>query len=129
MLPYESLSDDEVKKHIAFDAGSHQQVFIAELHRRQNAQVLSELAQVKNELSNVREAVSHVQENLKTDLPSMKVELSGILRQLHHSHRVHFWILLVAILGVLLAALFAEPVWNWLKGLHDPSMVPLIRLP
>jgi hypothetical protein len=103
MYDFSKLSDEEIKFKLgACQLGIGPDMYLAleELRRRQSAKVQVEISTVGKEVSQVRADISRIQSELKT---------------LKKSHRVHLWILFVAIVTALLALIAAlDVVLKWI---------------
>ena len=101
MSQFANMSDDELEKHITLNAGPFQQAMIAESYRRLS---VKQFGQQYEHLSKLQSQISEV-----------RADISGVAERLEKTHKVHRWILLVAILtGVfaLIAALDAVLKWS-----------------
>ena len=103
MPQFPNLSDDDLDKRIVNEAGPLQLAMIAESKRRlsvkQSGQQSEHLSKVQSQISEVRNDISSVSERLEK------------------THKVHRWILLVAILtgGFALIAAW-DVILKWIRG-------------
>src|SRR2546425_448624 len=94
-----NLSDDELDTHIALNGGPIQQAMIAESERRRSVKQFKNLADVQSQISEVRKDISRVETRLE------------------NTHKVHRWILLVAILTGVFALIAAwDVILKWIRG-------------
>src|SRR6266704_3209991 len=102
MFPHSDLSDEELLKRIHDRPAQVQQSLKAEWDRRQSLKAEKQMSSVQEEVRKVRDELFNVKDQLKI---------------LGRSHRLHLWILVVAILTGAMALIAAlDVVMRWLPA-------------
>ena len=99
MKQFANFSDEELDNNIANNGGPFQQAMIAESQRRRSVKQSEHLSTLQSQISDVRTDISRVETRLE------------------NTHKVHRWILLVAILTGVFALIAAwDVILNWMRG-------------